>query len=73
MPLGQLMGGAVISFIYKWDLALIAVGIAFVFVLPACIIQVHTVQSRAHLLADAYGAASGFSAEVLGAIRTKKM
>lgn len=68
--MGQIIAGTCIAIVYKWDMALIAIGIAFGVVVPACTVQMRTIQGRSQLLADAYGRAGGFAGEVLASIRT---
>lgn len=70
MPLGMAVAAVVLSFVLEAALAAICVAIAVVLALPAAIVIANTVNSRTRLLAEAYAVASGFSAEVLGAMPT---
>eukprot|EP00966_Prymnesium_polylepis_P051361 1188633-Prymnesium_polylepis.1 len=70
MPLGQFIGGIAIAMWKSWTIGLLSMAMAVVLVVPAAFIQMRTITRRAHWLAEAYGAAGAFSAEVLGAIRT---
>ena len=63
---GQLGGGLVISFAYKWDIALVSLVVACSTYLPAMLTMMSTTNKRTKLLAEAYGAAGGIAAEVLG-------
>lgn len=67
---GQFFGGIVIGIYYKWDLALLAMGVAAVTYVPAMLYVFNALEKRTKLLADSYGAAGGVASEGLSGLRT---
>ena len=68
--LGMVTSGSIIALVVVPVLGGVCLVFALLLVVPAASLLSSTIENRTRVLADAYGEAGGFVAEVLGAIRT---
>ena len=68
--LGQFVLSTGIGIFYKWDLALVALGVAAFTYIPAMFYLFGALDKRTKSLADAYAGAGGVASEILSGLRT---
>ena len=68
--LGQFVLSTGIGIYYKWDLALVALGVAAFTYIPAMFYLFGALDKRTKSLADAYAGAGGVASEILSGLRT---